>query len=261
MLLQRVLSSMILIPTVLVAAWLGGIPFAVLVAAAAGIGAFEFLRMAHGTARRHYVWLGVVGAILLAFSGLNEMVNRALLPVLLLIVSASVILDKNSKLDDWWLTLSGILYPALLLSLAIPLRNAPDGLFWVLVTAFGTWACDTAAYGFGRAFGRRGFFTHISPKKTWEGTIGGVLTCTLVTLLMFYLQHLSLLEGVGLGILIGLAVVLGDLTESMMKRGFGVKDSGSFLPGHGGLLDRIDGLVFAFAVVFVYVAWVRFSLG
>lgn len=115
------------------------------------------------------------------------------------------------------------------------------------------WANDTGAYLFGMKFGKRRLFERHSPKKSWEGFFGGVLTSVLVALILaHYFKQVDLPAWVGMAVLIGSFGTLGDLVESMLKRSLDAKDSGSFLPGHGGFLDRFDGLLIAAPVVYVY---------
>ncbi|UEG53989.1 phosphatidate cytidylyltransferase [Mucilaginibacter daejeonensis] len=119
------------------------------------------------------------------------------------------------------------------------------------------WANDTGAYLTGRQFGRAKLFERHSPKKTWEGFIGGILIAAVVGyILSIYFKELEWRQWVSMAIIIGIVGTLGDLVESMFKRSINVKDSGGLLPGHGGLLDRFDGLLLAAPVVFVYLYFV-----
>ncbi len=130
----------------------------------------------------------------------------------------------------------------------------PTGLTCTLLAFSCIWAADIGAYAFGKSFGRTRL-TNISPKKTVEGAIFGVFGSILVAMLGAWYLHWPFwwLTGAGLGWVIGIASLLGDLTESMMKRDAGVKDSGQFIPGHGGILDRADSYVFTAPLVFYFV--------
>jgi phosphatidate cytidylyltransferase len=132
--------------------------------------------------------------------------------------------------------------------LPIPWDPSPRGLGWFLIVLTTTWLCDTGQYLFGRTFGKRPLSPRISPKKTVEGFIGGVVTSAAAGALGIWVFGIDLnpLLGVLLGVVIAVLAVVGDLTESLMKRQAGVKDSGTFIPGHGGMLDRIDSLIFTF---------------
>jgi phosphatidate cytidylyltransferase len=117
----------------------------------------------------------------------------------------------------------------------------------------GVWGFDGAAFFAGRYFGRHKLAPHVSPAKTWEGVAGG-LVLSIIAALMLTVKPLGVpwYQAILLGILIGLAAVLGDLAESLLKRQTHVKDSGNFMPGHGGMLDRIDSLIFAVIVVYLF---------
>ncbi len=115
------------------------------------------------------------------------------------------------------------------------------------------WSFDTGAYFTGIRFGRRKLMTHISPSKSWWGIAGGVIAATVVAVAGCWALGQPPLAGVILGPLVGLAAQFGDLAESMLKRAAGEKDSGSLIPGHGGLLDRIDSFLFAAPVATLYV--------
>jgi len=137
----------------------------------------------------------------------------------------------------------------------IPLvRRLPDGLAWVFLLLVITWMGDTGAYFAGRFLGRHKLYEKISPNKTWEGAIGGGVTAVVGAFVVraIALPQLTVLDCVLLGIVVDAFGVCGDLCESMLKRSFGVKDSGWIMPGHGGILDRIDALLFTAPVLFLY---------
>ena len=169
----------------------------------------------------------------------------------------------------------GVLYLAMTLALLIPLRHVPYQSVLIIFILFSVWAGDTAAYYVGRSFGRHKLAPIVSPKKTWEGAIASVLASVAVAWLVFHFQaeigswftqpqprfytpFLSSARRIGwghiicIGVITNVAAQFGDLFESALKRGAGVKDSGTLLPGHGGVLDRIDALLFAIPVVWYY---------
>jgi len=132
---------------------------------------------------------------------------------------------------------------------------------WTVVAVFaGIWACDSAAYFAGRAFGRHRLFERVSPKKTWEGAVAGLLAAIGAFVLMreIALPYLSLRDALVCGTVIGVFGQTGDLIESLMKRDAGVKDSSALLPGHGGILDRFDSLMFVSPLLFFYLDFVVF---
>ncbi|MFM9108488.1 MAG: phosphatidate cytidylyltransferase [Chloroflexota bacterium] len=145
--------------------------------------------------------------------------------------------------------------------LAFAWPSAPAGLAWTLLVVLVTWAADTAAYLVGRTWGRRKLAPRLSPKKTVEGAIGGLAGAAVVAYACFTIFGFpgGPAIAVSAGLLIGLAGQVGDLSESLMKRQAGIKDSGDVIPGHGGILDRIDALLFAFPVGWVIAAFLQGS--
>lgn len=138
-------------------------------------------------------------------------------------------------------------------------RRLEHGLAWVFMVLVISWLGDTGAYFAGRSFGRRKLHPRVSPKKTWEGAVGGVLAAVLGALVVraVALPSLGLLEAVLLGAVLCVCGILGDLSESLLKRAHSVKDSGWIMPGHGGLLDRIDSLLFVVPLLYGYLLWVK----
>jgi phosphatidate cytidylyltransferase len=139
------------------------------------------------------------------------------------------------------------------------LRLSEDGTFllsaFVLITALD----DIGGFFVGTRFGKHKMAPSISPAKSWEGFVGGMLTCLMGgALFAFLLEDLSLIEGLGLGLLSSLLAPAGDLSESLVKRHIGVKDSGRLLPGHGGLLDRLDAILFCAPAAYLFMRFVVF---
>ncbi len=165
--------------------------------------------------------------------------------------------DVSGMHNEWARLLLGMLYIPLPLGFFPLLLDLPGGhgWGWLLLTFAATWGGDAGAYFSGRLFGKTPLFPLVSPKKTWEGLIGGVfIACGLCLLLRaLFFPWASVLDCVVLGVFVDLAGATGDLVESMMKRDAGVKDSGMFLPGHGGMLDRIDSVVFTMPLCWLYV--------
>lgn len=171
--------------------------------------------------------------------------------------------NLDGAMVDWALTLAIAVYLGwgmssfLLLRGYVPIwpfsAGVPRGVWWTLVVLLGVWGFDAAAFFAGRYFGRHKLAPLISPSKTWEGVVGGLIL-SIIAALLFTVKPLGIpwYLAILLGILIGVAAVLGDLAESLLKRQTHVKDSGNFMPGHGGMLDRIDSLVFAVTVVYIF---------
>jgi phosphatidate cytidylyltransferase len=144
------------------------------------------------------------------------------------------------------LAVLGAVYPGLLLSALVKLRQLDQGGWWIILALTVTWMNDTCAYFAGRAFGKHKLYPRISPSKTWEGAIGGALGSIGGAMIVqhFWIPQLQPWGAALIGAGAALLGPLGDLSESMLKRAFGAKDSGRLLPGHGGILDRIDALIF-----------------
>jgi phosphatidate cytidylyltransferase len=167
--------------------------------------------------------------------------------------------ERKTGLQDSAVLAFGVLYVAWLPSHLISIRQLHEGIFLVFFLFAVTWANDMAAYYSGTLWGRHYMAPVISPKKTWEGALGGLggsLTVACVCWAWF-LPSLSLRDALIVSCLLGVAAPLGDLCESMLKRSAGVKDSGALIPGHGGLLDRIDSLIFTIPAFYYYLIIMR----
>lgn len=261
----RVASAVVLFPVAIWFTFRGGLPFAVLAGAAAALAAAELVLMfgkrmgageAFGVAVAGAIPLmaayGESGDLLPGWSGLA----LAAATVALL----SIFLFRKGPLEAIPRAVAVVvlswLYCGLLVASLVGLRLR-FGVEWVIVAFVATWANDTFAYFAGHAFGRHKLYERISPKKTWEGFAGGAAGSVLGTVAVaaFLLPDVSALAAAVVGA--GAAVLgpLGDLAESMVKRAAGVKDSGRIIPGHGGLLDRIDALLFVAPWIYVCAGW------
>jgi phosphatidate cytidylyltransferase len=161
--------------------------------------------------------------------------------------------DADRGMVDWALSLALALYLGGLMAFYLPLRHRPDGAVWVIGLLVLSWVCDSCAYFVGRAVGRARLAPRISPSKSVEGALAGLIGAALVGVAIGLVSQHPPLEMAGYGLAIGLATVVGDLAESLLKRQTGVKDSGVLIPGHGGILDRMDSLLFCAPVAFGYV--------
>jgi phosphatidate cytidylyltransferase len=166
--------------------------------------------------------------------------------------------DRRAASREIGAILFGLLYIIAPISLILFIDKYPNGNVWIFFLLATIVFSDTGAFYAGRWFGRNKLYPAVSPGKTWEGAFGGLLSSLLVPLFFFFFfPHLFPLQMALflLALLLSLAGQIGDLSESMLKRSSGVKDSGTILPGHGGLLDRMDGLLFAIPVLYVYIRW------
>jgi phosphatidate cytidylyltransferase len=154
---------------------------------------------------------------------------------------------------DVGLTLGAALYTGGILKYGMLLNHPPGEVGWLLLVVLGTAAADSGAYFAGRAFGKRKMIPHISPNKTWAGFWGGMALCIVAVALFAGPMGIPLWHVPLLGAAIDVSSVAGDLSESLLKRSFGAKDSSRLIPGHGGLLDRFDSILFVLPVVYAYI--------
>jgi len=273
MLKYRVITGAVGVPLVILAIWFGD-PwpwFTLLIAAAALVGTYEFYHMANFDRREPLLYLGLLCSLALVLSPHYR--SSAILPI---IITATVLISlicllchpsREGAFRNWAWTIAGALYVGWMLSYWLNLRGLEDGLNWVYLAMLTTFANDTGAFFIGRARGKHKLAPAISAAKTWEGAIGGLLSgiaaaviiATVLNLISLKLGSLFVFKYwqiILLGFLIGLFAQLGDLVESLLKRNTGVKESGNLLPGHGGILDRFDSLIFVGVVVYYYVIWV-----
>jgi len=271
--MTRVVVALVAIPAVLGIAYVGGLPLALLLALASALAAWEFYRIAAAGAYDPFSALGIGISALTPIAvhffrlGMFKPPVIALGAMLLVALFAVAIFRRPPEgrpigaIASTWL---GIGYTGGLLSFAYALRyhnytvTPAAGLAVVGYPLILTWISDTAAFFVGRSIGRRRLMPRISPAKTVEGAVGAVATCMVasvayVHLVLEPLASLSVEAVVALlvGAALSIAVQAGDLAESLLKREAGVKDSSTLLPGHGGILDRLDGLLFALPTAYL----------
>ena len=269
---QRLLSAGVLIPIVIALVWFGGwIAFAgAVVALALGMWEVRTMFAAHRKWYPLVIFSGAFGIALLVAA----MFPDARLTLISVSVSALVIVSFTwvmltrptieRTVIDWALTMAIAFYLGWPMALFLALRGNVMGYgseqFWWVLGLFGmVWANDTAAFVTGHFLGKRKLALHISPAKTWEGFAGGLVWSVIAALVILTLSPAQVpwYHAVILGILVAVVSTLGDLAESLLKRVAEVKDSGTLVPGHGGILDRMDSLLFAVMVVFFYAAFLH----
>lgn len=240
----RVLSALVLLPVVLGLLYLGGWGFALLLALAALLMAGEWDRLTGGPG---YGLLGLAMSLALLMVLALGYYGRADWALLTLVPAAIVLagLSLPAGRSPLW-PLLGLFWLGLPCLALLWLRMGDDGLLAVLWLFLAVWSCDTGAYFAGRSIGGPKLAPRISPKKTWSGLLGGMaLAAAASALLAAALGHGDMRVLAFLGALLALISQCGDLAESALKRRFDVKDSGTLIPGHGGILDRVDGVLFA----------------
>ena len=264
---QRSLTALIGIPVVLACVWLGGWWAFAACALLIVLGVYELRRMMLHEGYRPLVIISMALSLLFLVAAMFPQQRTLLLAAglsLALLVTFPILFFRK-QLDgavvDWSLTLAIAIYLGWPLSLILMLRGyqigLSSGLWWLLTLLLGVWGFDTGAFFAGHFFGRHKLAPNISPGKTWEGVLGGLIF-SVAAALLFSVRPLGVnwFLAILLGLLVGVAATLGDLAESLIKRQTHVKDSGMIMPGHGGILDRIDSLLFAIIVVYFFAQFI-----
>lgn len=260
-LIKRVRVALILIPIGLAANILGGWVYCLLVALLIGVSAHEYTLLYKASGLQPAVVISVGAAVLLAIGqNLDRFALTALIFTASLMVSVVHHLleyerGRDQAATDFAVTISAVIYIGWLGSFFVSLRNLSDGFWWVMVVLPAVWLADTAAYIFGKRYGRHKLTQRLSPNKTWEGYLAGILVAVPGTALLTMLwqllgagENISPWMGALLGGVLAALTIFGDLAESMIKRQAGAKDSSQLLPGHGGVFDRIDSWLWAGAI-------------
>ncbi len=258
----RVRTTLLIIPLAFALAFFGGWPYALALALFALVGVVEFYTMEKRRDQQSNLLIGLLaaGAILLSHQLREPLLwQAALLVALPLTFFVEVLRERQVRRSAWRVvtTMGGILYVAFPFAFLIAIRQMePYGLHWLFVIIGSTWLLDVLSYVFGRMFGRRRLAPRLSPGKTVEGALGGLLfSATIPMLVLLQIGQLTLSAAVVIfaAPFVGIA---GDLFESWLKRYFGVKDSGvpgyNILPGHGGVLDRFDAALWIITLYYVY---------
>lgn len=261
----RLISALILLPIGLALIFIGGGLFDLAIAFIFTLAVYEFVQlMKAGKFAPNlvfaiaFVWLLLLDAVLPRLA-----LSRPALALLLIAALAWQMRSREgSPTANWALTVAGGVYLGVAGAHFILTRQLNNGAWWLLLALTGTWLADSGAYFVGRKFGVHKMTPSLSPKKSWEGLAGGVafavilnaiLALVLGQLLNIYLPWWA---GAVLGLIGALIGVLGDLSISMIKREVGAKDSGHIIPGHGGVLDRLDSLLFTMIVSYYFIVWV-----
>lgn len=252
---QRYFSWYIIAPVVLLPAYFGGRVFAAFIAVMSFYALREYLEISHVRQVPAYKWIARVMALLIVLTTQIDTTPLFgvsifyLMPVFVImsILTVPIFLGKyEGMLMKECATIFGVLYFAWFLSHLIFLRGLQDGFGYLVFLSVAVVLNDVLAYTTGRLFGKHKLAPHISPKKTWEGAIGGLLGSLLgVVVFKYAAPELSWGAAIAAGVIISITAPLGDLIVSVIKRDMAVKDSGNLIPGHGGLLDRCDSLIFA----------------
>ncbi|MHB8579776.1 MAG: phosphatidate cytidylyltransferase [Ignavibacteriaceae bacterium] len=260
--IQRVLVAVAGIPIILAASYFGSLFFFLFVLAIALLAYYEFYSFVLNKNAHVNLWLGelIIFTLLLNQYHLFISYESIFLAIVFLVALIELFRNNGSAIVNIGATLLGIFYIGLFSSTIIGIREFYsgdlryfDGGYLIISILVTIWICDSAAYYGGTALGKHKLFPRVSPKKSWEGAIFGfafaILSMILAHAILLY--FIPLLEAIIIGIIIGTIGQLGDLVESLFKRDAGVKDSSNLLPGHGGIFDRFDSLLFASPAIFL----------
>lgn len=263
--LARIVSAAVLIPAVLALIWLAPRPLFVLAVGAVGtICMHEYLRLTAGFGARGAPWFAHAGfwVVLLAL-GQARLQPAAVLALVVAAGFTAGLCRRAPMQERVWGAIAGLagvfylalcLLPAVLLRFDLPQQN---GRAWLVIMLATIWAGDTAAFAIGGRFGRMPLAPVVSPRKTVEGAAAGLIggTAAAIALNLLLFPRLPPGHTAAAALVVGCFGQLGDLSESMLKRAAGVKDSSGLIPGHGGLLDRIDSVLFALPALYGYLLW------
>ncbi|KPJ75935.1 MAG: hypothetical protein AMJ54_13410 [Deltaproteobacteria bacterium SG8_13] len=259
--MKRWLTGLIALPLLIFFIYRGGLLFCLLVAAGSLLGLYEYFRIVLQQPEKivsaQTLTAAATGLLLIWAAHIASSAGMIAAVAVNVLAGAVIVVAQVGRnpavLETVKKQFQGFLYIPLLLAFLILMRNSADGMRWILLLLCIVFSGDTAALYVGTLIGRHKLAPAISPGKTVEGSIGGLAAGLLVGLLakQLLLPALSWASAVGFCLLVGVAAQLGDLFESALKRASNVKDSGSILPGHGGVLDRIDALLFAAPVAYL----------
>ena len=261
----RNLVNAIGIPAWLFLIWKGGLYYSIFILICSVIALGEFYRLMENKGARPLRWVGMASTVFSAdYYYVQPLITaHELLGGVILIIILTSIWElfslKDNPGQNISATLSGILYVSVLLGTAIDVRQFDHLMNTQLTLALmlSVWICDSAAFILGTLFGKKKIFPMVSPNKSWVGSISGLVAAISVMVAFHYQgwlgDYFSLNDALVFGLISGFFGQLGDFTESLLKRDAGVKDSGSLLAGHGGVLDRFDSLIFAMPLSYLYI--------
>lgn len=256
----RIAVALIALPFVILPIWFGGPLYTLAVLVIALGGGYEFYELLTKGGYHPAPWLGLIWISALVLCGLQA--DFAFQPTVLsagfVITFVYAFFQHETPISTWLATSVIAIYLGVMMGQVQALRLLPNGMWWLVLGLLITWFNDTAAYFVGSTLGRRKLWPRLSPKKTWEGTVAGWISAAAgAGILVYFLPlPLGIVSGILLGFFGGVIGLLGDLSVSVLKRQVGVKDSGKLFPGHGGMLDRLDSVLFVLPFVYQVAHWV-----
>jgi phosphatidate cytidylyltransferase len=266
MLTKRLTTAAILIPIILSFMFLGGWYYLIFITVFLTIAAWEYWQIFKKGEYSPNAPLLFASIIILTFVRYehgflgSDIILAAAVMIALAFHTIGYELGHEKSSLDFGITMGGILYLGWLGSYLISLRFLPNGLWWMLLVVPAVSIADSGAYFIGSKFGRNKMSPKVSPKKTWEGYLGGVIFCLIGGAILGMVLHnrapeITIVNGLIMGTILGIITPMGDLGESMLKRQFNIKDSSNLLPGHGGFLDRIDSMLWAACIGYYLIIW------
>lgn len=265
-LITRSITGFLLVLVILAAIWAGEYTFGALFLVILGGGVWEFSKFYAKTEIKPTIWLSYLLSFILFITSFgvakglfNEKFFLLIFPLILVVMATELFRNKKKPLENIAVAIFGFVYLAIPISMLnflvfpgiYPEKNYTPNLLIALFSLI--WIYDSAAYLFGVSMGKHRLFERISPKKSWEGAIGGAVTAIgTAYIISGFIPEITSFHWMVIGLLTVVSSTFGDLTESMFKRQLGIKDSGQILPGHGGVLDRFDSLLFAVPVIVLY---------
>ncbi|HIE25506.1 MAG TPA: phosphatidate cytidylyltransferase [Anaerolineales bacterium] len=251
---KRIKTTLVIAIIGLPALIYGGIFFLLLFVVALGIATWEFVNLMRGAGFQPAMSVAIIGVESLLLVRVYYPEHESVVLVLFVFIAMTLHAiaferGRNESAGDFAITVTAITYLGWVGAYLVKLRALPDGLWWFSLVLPIVWFTDSGAYFFGSSLGKHKLSPHLSPKKTWEGYIGGVFVGVLAGIFFAWLWRenlpLTLLNGAIFGLVLSSLTTLGDLGASMIKRQSGIKDSSHILPGHGGIFDRIDTWIWA----------------
>lgn len=257
----RILVSVIFIPLIVLSSYFGGLFFLGFISVIGLTAFYEFSTMAKNKSAHAAAPLGLAAVLALisdAYFNFVE-INVLICFIMIAIVIFELFRNKDSAILNIGAALLGIFYIGLFSRAIIQIReffktDYANGGLLIIAVLIAIWVCDSAAFFVGSAIGKHRLFPRVSPKKSWEGAIAGFIFSVgaMIVTKFLFLNFLSLLDVIIIGVLVGIIGQMGDLTESLLKRDAGVKDSSNIIPGHGGIFDRFDSLLLTAPAVYLY---------
>lgn len=260
---QRIVTGVVAAALFLPIVYYGGLPFILLTYFLATVGLYELLKMKNLNIFSVYGLLSVLFLWVILFpEQYNHVINsfyytktELAIVLIMLLLTYTVVTKNRFTFEDAGFSILSAIYVGIGFYFLIETREA--GLVYIIYSLFMIWATDSGAYFIGKATGKRKLWPEISPNKTVEGSIGGVI-CALVVAVLFVLLtdiNASIVSLMGITVILSIFGQIGDLVQSAFKRHFNVKDSGNILPGHGGILDRFDSILFVLPLLNLFHLW------